>query len=184
MASIPNNNAVREALNSMHQCVVRTFRGGTTDSQVIEDGRLFRLVCENPDLDPAHYAAEMARRYGYDIRGGRVLRTLRFYSLSTPEKREELCAWATKVADLFLQCLKTRKRLDFKRLKEEQEAIPLLGGDDKQVRSLNRVLCLMLYMRSPELNAHDDLEKLEHFAWPGETAERRRLFHLRKREDI
>ena len=28
------------------------------------------------------------------------------------------------------------------------------------------------------------VEKLEHFAWPGETAERRRLFHLRKREDI
>ena len=27
------------------------------------------------------------------------------------------------------------------------------------------------------------VEKLEHFAWPGETAERRRLFWLRKRED-
>ena len=28
------------------------------------------------------------------------------------------------------------------------------------------------------------VERLEHFAWPGETAERRRLFFLRKREDV
>ena len=27
------------------------------------------------------------------------------------------------------------------------------------------------------------VDHLEHFAWPGETAEKRRLFHLRKRED-
>ena len=170
MTEIPSNNAVREVIDAMHQCIVRKVRGGSSDPRVVEDNRLFRLICENSSRDPGEYARDLVEKYAYDVRGGAILNTFRYYGISSPEKREKLCSWAGKVVDQFALCLKTKKRSDLEKLKELRGAAPKsFTREGKSLRFYDRVLSIMLYMLCPELNIHNDIEKLEQFGniWSG-----------------
>ena len=164
MTGIPSNNAVRGVIEAMHNRITRKAQGGKYDLWARRDNRLFRLMCADPTLDPGEYAADLVHQYGYDIRGGGVLHIFRAYGLSSPDKRGLLCDWAVEVADQFVQCLRTKKRSDFEELKDTRAAVPsLFFRNGAPMRFLDRILCLALYMRYPELNVYDDLEKLEQF---------------------
>ncbi len=164
MTGIPSNNAVRGVIEAMHNRITRKTRGGMYDERTLKDNRLFRLMYADPMRDPGEYAADLVNQYGYDIRGGGVIHVFRVYGLSSPDKREKLCTWAVQVADQFVQCLRTKKRSDFEKLKDTRAAVPsLFFRDGAPMRFLDRFLCLALYMRCPELNVYGDLEKLEQF---------------------
>ena len=162
MAVIANNNMTRELLGSIRQGLLRRYKSCGDDEKVIESNRLFRLVLENPELDPGDYAAEMSKRYKYNIGGGRVLGMFRDLVIASPEKRVKLCSWAEKVAELFIQCVISRKRSDFEKLVElKAEGKKIIYRRKMLYDILNRAVCLTLYTKCPELNINNDIEKLE-----------------------
>ncbi|MBR1418494.1 MAG: hypothetical protein IJ576_05980 [Synergistaceae bacterium] len=164
MAVIASNNMTRELLGSIRQGLLRRYKSCGDDEKVIESNRLFRLVLENPELDPGDYAAEMSKRYKYNIGGGRVLGMFRDLVIASPEKRVKLCSWAEKVAELFIQCVISRKRSDFEKLVElKAEGKKIIYRRKMLYDILNRAVCLTLYTKCPELNINDDIEKLEKF---------------------
>ena len=166
MVDFPKNNAVRDVINELHQCLKRiTDRGGSeVYERTLADNRLFRLLCNDPSRDPGEYAREMVAKYGYDMGGGLVVVKLKAYWLRRDDNRELLCRWAGSVADQFVQCLRTRSQADFRQLKELLSQVPeVFARDGEPMRYLKRFLSLMLYTRYPDLNAYGDAEKLETF---------------------
>ena len=165
MEKMPSNNAVRDVINQLHQRIVTKLRGNSrTYEKTLEENRLFRLLCENPSLDAGDYAEELVKRYGYDIRGGRVFIRFRTYSMIYPDRREMLCKWAEKVADQFVLCLRSRSHNDVQKLYELRMQPPEpFFRDGTPMRFLNRVICMMIYSRYAELNIHGDAEHLEAF---------------------
>ncbi|MBR0221905.1 MAG: hypothetical protein IJQ63_09035 [Synergistaceae bacterium] len=164
MAAIPNNNMTRELIGSIRQGVLKRYRTGGKDDKAIEGNRLLRLVLKNPELDPGDYAADMAKLYNYNIGGGRVLNTFRDLSISSPEKRVKLCGWALGIADLFIKCVVSRKKSDFKKLIElKREGKNIIDTRKMRYDILDRAVCLALYTKCPELNLNDDIRKLEEF---------------------
>ena len=164
MAAIPNNNMTRELIGAIRQGVLKRYRAGGKDDKAIEGNRLLRLVLKNPELDPGDYAADMAKLYNYNIGGGRVLNTFRDLSISSPEKRVKLCGWALGIADLFIKCVVSRKKSDFKKLIElKREGKNIIDTRKMRYDILDRAVCLALYTKCPELNLNDDIRKLEEF---------------------
>ena len=115
MEGIPKNSEVRSIIEKLHEWIIarpRTGGGSSVHKRIREQNRLFRLLCANPSLDAGDYAEELVKRYGYDIRGGRVFFCFRDHSMRGADRREMLCQWAGKVADQFALCLRTRRRDD------------------------------------------------------------------------
>ena len=163
MAQIPSNNAVRGVIEDLHKCIGRIAGRGSrmVYERTLADNRLFRLVVADPTARPVKYADEMDAKYGCDIV---AIARLRTFWLRRSENRILICKWAGEIADQFVQCLKTHKKADFRRLKELREQVPeVFTENGLPMRFLNRFVSLMLYTRYPEMNIYGDAEKLETF---------------------
>ena len=166
MAVIANNNMTRELLGAIRQGLIKRYKACSEDAKAVEGNRLFRLILEDEDaeLDPSDYAAEMSKRYKYNFGGGRIVGMFRDLAIAHPEKRINLCSWAKKVADMFIQCVASRKRADFEKLVElKSEGKQIIDRHKMRYDILNRAVCLTLYTKCPELNINDDIDKLEKF---------------------
>ena len=162
--ALVSNNMTRELFGAIRQGLIKRYKACSEDAKAIEGNRLFRLILEDADRDPGDYAADMSRRYKYNIGGGRVFIMFKDLAIVNSEKRIKLCAWAEKVAELFIQCVASRKRADFEKLVAvKAEGKQIIDKHRVRYDILNRAVCLTLYTKCPELNINDDIEKLEKF---------------------
>lgn len=155
---------IKKFIENLHKCIDRKSRNLSSSSYdtYIMENRIIKLFCGDKTLTPRGCAEEMNDRYKTSLNGEDVIRLLKANRLSYQVKRGELIDWAAKTIDSFAKALESRKQKDF------DEYLALRGTviqtrDDERYKIQDRIACLMLYVRHPELDSGDDSDTLEQF---------------------
>ena len=155
---------VKRFIENLHKAVERknkNLSASSYDDYILEN-RVIKLFCEEKTLDPRRCAEEMNDRYDTDLTNDGVIRILKANRLSYQAKRAELINWAEETMETFAKALESHKAKDF----EEFMTLRNKGvqtRDDERYKIQERIACLMLYVRHPELDSGSDAETLEKF---------------------
>ena len=155
---------VKRFIENLHKAVERknkNLSASSYDDYILEN-RVIKLFCEEKTLDPRRSAEEMNDRYDTDLTNDGVIRILKANRLSYQAKRAELINWAEETMETFAKALESHKAKDF----EEFMTLRNKGvqtRDDERYKIQERIACLMLYVRHPELDSGSDAETLEKF---------------------
>ncbi len=153
-----NNEKVREVIQSIHESMLRNVkRGGQVKEEFVMENRIFSFICHDYDLGPAKCAAEMNRKYGYDLNADEVIQVFRNRRMANPGERKELFQWAEKVADCFAGAI-TGRRDAYDKFEKVRKTTVTKNG--KWHKSQERIAAIMIYERYPEIDLHDDTDKL------------------------
>ena len=153
---------IKKFIEDVHKYAERKANNlsDSDNSEYICENRLFKIMCKDWTREPRRYAEDLNRYYGYDLIGDSIIRIFRNNHCSAQQKRNALYEAAGPVSDAFVEVLKTRKLADYDKYMEiRKKAIQI----DSRSRINERVLCLMLYTKYPELDATDDSKSLEKF---------------------
>ncbi len=155
---------VKRFIENLHKAVDRKNRNlssGGYDDYVLEN-RIMKLFCEDKALTPRVCADRMNSRYKTDLYNEDVIKVLKSTRLSYQQKRAELIDWAEALVKAFVQALESRKQKDF----DDYNA---LRGKNIQTREgerykvQDRIACIMLYVKHPELDTGNDAATIERF---------------------
>ena len=155
---------VKRFIENLHKAVERknkNLSASSYDDYILEN-RVIKLFCEEKSLDPRRCAEEMNDRYDTDLTNDGVIRILKANRLSYQAKRAELINWAEETMETFAKALESHKPKDF----EDFMTLRNKGvqtRDDERYKIQERIACLMLYVRHPELDSGSDAETLEKF---------------------
>lgn len=153
---------IKKFIDDAHKCAERKARNlsENANSEYICENRLFKIMCDDWTREPRRYAEELNRRYGYNLIGDSIIQIFRSNRCSAQQKRNLLFETAGSVATAFVKVLTSRNAADYdKYMAIRKEAIQI----DSHSRINERVLCLMLYAKYPELDAANDTKSLEKF---------------------
>ncbi len=152
------NEKVREIIRNIHESVLRNVkRGGQMREEYVIENRVFASLCHDSDLTPAKCAAELNRKYGYDLSADDVLQIFRSRRMANPAERKELFQWARRVVDCFSGAVTGRKEA-YEKFEKTRKEPALKNG--KRHKSQERIAAIMIYERFPEIDLSDDTEKL------------------------
>ena len=155
---------VKRFIENLHKAVERknkNLSASAYDDYVLEN-RVLKLFCEEKSLDPRRCADEMNDRYDADLSNDGVIRILKANRLSYQAKRAELINWAEETMETFAKALESHKPKDY----EDFMTLRNKGvqtRDDERYKIQERIACLMLYVRHPELDSGTDADTLEKF---------------------
>ena len=113
-------------------------------------------------------------KYGYDLNEYDIEDILRKSGIRGVYRREEILNWADRLAEVFKKALSNGRAEDFKKFKEWREHF-ILDGRGEPYRIQERIGCLMLYVRCPELGNGEDLQVLVKC---GNTMGKRQLYNI------
>lgn len=153
---------IKKFIDDAHKCAERKAKNlsDTANSEYICENRLFKIMCDDWTREPRRYAEELNRRHGYNLIGDSIIQIFRSNRCSAQQKRNSLFETAGAVASAFVKVLTSRNIADYdKYMAIRKEAIQI----DSHSRINERVLCLMLYTKYPELDAANDTKSLEKF---------------------
>ncbi len=153
---------IKKFVEDVHKCAERKSKNlsDSANSEYICENRLFKIMCEDWNRIPRRYAEELNNRYGYNLVGENIIKIFRSNRCSMQQKRNSLFEASKKVADAFVKVLNTRNVADYdKYMAARKEAFQI----DNHGRINERILCLMLYARHPELDGASDAKSLEKF---------------------
>ena len=91
-----------------------------------------------------------------------IIRLLKANRLSYQIKRGELIGWAEEIIDAFGKALESRKQKDFDDFLTLRNKI-IYTRDEERYKIQERIACLMLYVKFPELDSGNDAETIEKF---------------------
>lgn len=155
---------VKRFIENLHKAVERknkNLSASSYDDYVLEN-RALKLFCAEKTLDPRRCADEMNDRYNTRLGNDDIIKILKTNRLSFQAKRAELLNWAEDMVGAFAKALETRKPKDY----EAYAALRnknIYTRDDERYRVQERVACLMLYVKHPELDSDTDADSLEKF---------------------
>lgn len=153
---------IKKFIEDIHKCAERKSKNlsDSANSEYICENRLFKIMCEDWSREPRRYAEEMNRRYGYNLIGESIIQIFRSNRCSAQQKRNALFEAAISVSAAFIKVLISRSLADYdKYMAIRKEAIQI----DSHGRINERILCLMLYTKYPELDSATDAKSLEKF---------------------
>ena len=155
---------VKRFIENLHKAVDRKNRNlssGGYDDYVLEN-RIMKLFCEDKTLTPRLCADRMNARYKTDLYNEDVIKILKSTRLSYQQKRAELIDWAEELVKAFVQALETRKQKDFDDYNALRgKSVHTREGERYKVQ--DRIACLMLYVKHPELDSGNDATTIERF---------------------
>ena len=161
-----NDPIIKRFMENLHNSVERRIRrqtsGADFGNDYVLENRLLKIFCEDKLIEPHRCAEQLNRRYNYNLNGEGVIQILRFLHLTYQTRRAELFDWATETVDAFTKALEFRTAKDF----DAFIALRDKGVSDRngeQFRIQARVVCLMLYVKHPELCTENDNELIEKF---------------------
>ena len=161
-----NDPTVKRFMENLHNSVDRLIRrqtsGANSDDNSVLENRLLKIFFEDKLIEPYRCAEQLNSRYNYNLNGEGVIQVLRFLHLTYQSRRAELFDWATEMVDAFTKALEYRTPKDF----DAFIALRDKGVSDRngeQFRIQARVVCLMLYVKHPELCTENDNELIEKF---------------------
>lgn len=155
---------VKKIIENLHKFVERKDKNLSPSGyeNYIMENRIIKLFCADKALTPRACAEEMNRRYKTDLSGEDVIRLLKANRLSYQLKRGELIDWAEETVKAFAKAVETHRQKDF----DEFIAIrnkSIQTRDDERYKIQERIACLMLYVKHPELDSGNDADMLERF---------------------
>lgn len=162
-----NNPIVKKFIESLHKCIERRSKNLSSSSQdeYVRDNRVIKLFCEDKNMTPRSCAEEMNHRYRTDLNGDKVIRILKENRLSHQGKRAEIIDWARELVEAIIKTLNTRKPEDLETYVTLRNKTIRTRDEERYERYKiqDRVACLMLYVKHPELDNGNDAAMLEMF---------------------
>lgn len=155
---------IKRFIENLHKAIERKIKNlsATSYDEYILENRIIKLFCEDKALTPRQCAEEMNARYDTNFGNEDIIRILKANRLSYQVKRGELMGWAEETIETFVKALESRKQKDF----EDYMALrnkTIQTRDDERYKIQERIACLMLYAKHPELDTGTDAETLEKF---------------------
>ena len=159
-----NDATVKSFIENLHKCIDHRRKNLSSSSQddYILENRIIKLFCEDKTLGPRNCAEEMNHRYKTDLNGDKIIRVLKANRLSYQAKRGDLLDWAQETVAAFVKALETRKQRDFDAYMSLRNK-SIHTRDDERYKLQERIACLMLYVKHPELDSGDDANMIEMF---------------------
>ena len=155
---------VKRFVDNLHKAIERKNKNlsATSYDEYILENRVIKIFCEDKTLTPRLCADEMNARYKTDLYNEDIIKILKATRLSHQQKRAELIDWATEMVAAFAQALASRKQKDY------DDFVALRGKvihtrDSERYKIQERIACLMLYVKHPELDTGTDADSLEKF---------------------
>ena len=155
---------VKKIIENLHKSIERKDKNLSPsgyDTYIMEN-RIIKLFCEDKALTPRGCAEEMNHRYKTDIGGDDVIRLLKANRLSYQLKRAELIDWAAETVNAFAKAVESHKQKDFDDFVAQRNK-NVQTRDDERYKIQERIACLMLYVKHPELDSGNDADMLERF---------------------
>lgn len=151
-------------IDNLHKAIERKSKNlsATSYDEYIMENRVLKLFCADKTLTPRLCAEEMNLRYKTDLGNEDVIRLLKANRLSYQVKRGELIDWAEETIRTFARALESRKQKDFDDYMVLRNKV-VQTRDDERYKIQERIACLMLYVRFPELDTGNDADTLEKF---------------------
>ena len=159
-----NDATVKSFIENLHKCIDHRRKNLSSSSQddYILENRIIKLFCEDKTLGPRNCAEEMNHRYKTDLNGDKIIRVLKANRLSYQAKRGDLLDWAQETVAAFVKALETRKQRDFDAYMSLRNK-SIHTRDDERYKLQERIACLMLYVKHPELDSGNDANTIEMF---------------------
>jgi len=155
---------VKRFIENLHKAVERKNKNlsATAYDEYVLENRVIRLFCEDRSLTPRTCADEMNACYKTDLYNEDIVKILKSTRLSHQQKRAELIDWAEEIVKVFAQSLTSRKQKDFDEfLALRNKIIHTREGERYKIQE--RIACLMLYVKHPELDSGNDADTIEKF---------------------
>lgn len=150
------NEKIQEILSGIHEAVLnKVKKSGNPKDEIVMENRLFSVMCDNYTLEPREYANIMYEKYGYELTGNAIIQIFRNRKLANPHERQDIFANAEKIASYFENALSGNVE-DF----NFYETLRKQLVNDKKHESKDRVNLLMLYNKHPQIDNHNDMEKV------------------------
>lgn len=155
---------VKRFIENLHKAVERKNKNLSTSSydDYVLENRVLKLFCEKKTLDPRRCADEMNDRYNAHMGNDDIIKILKTNRLSFQVKRAELLNWAEDMVAAFAKALESRKPKDYENYVTLRSK-NIYTRDDERYRVQERMACLMLYVKHPELDSGPDADSLEKF---------------------
>ena len=155
---------VKRFIDNLHKAIERKNKNlsATAYDEYVLENRVIKLFCEDKTLTPRLCADEMNARYKTDLYNEDIIKILKATRLSYQQKRADLIDWAEEMIRVFAHALESRKQTDF------DDFLALRGKtvyarDNERYKIQERVVCIMLYVKHPELDTGTDADTLEKF---------------------
>lgn len=155
---------VKRFIDNLHKAIERKNKNlsATAYDEYVLENRVIKLFCEDKTLTPRLCADEMNARYKTDLYNEDIIKILKSSRLSHQQKRAELIDWAAEIIETFARALESRKQKDY------DDFVALRGKvihtrENERYKIQERIACLMLYVKHPELDSGTDAETLEKF---------------------
>lgn len=155
---------VKRFIENLHKAVERknkNLSSSSYDDYVLEN-RALKLFCANKNLDPRRCAEEMNDRYNSNLGYDDIIRILKSNRLTYQSKRADLLNWAEEMIEAFAKALESHKAKDYEAFAALRNKT-IFNRDDERYRVQDRMACLMLYVKHPELDSGLDAEDVEKF---------------------
>lgn len=149
----------------LHNSVTRqrkSLSSPTGYAASVAENRLLKIFCAEKTVEPSFAAAMLESRYGYWLDGELVLRRLRPLHLNNYAKRVNLFAWAERTVEIFAEALEFREPTYFENFRASCDE-RIVRADGKSFQIKERVACLMLCVKHPELFTDEDCATIEKF---------------------
>ncbi|MBR4151870.1 MAG: hypothetical protein IKT98_02800 [Selenomonadaceae bacterium] len=159
------DSIVKRFIENLHKAVERKNKNlsssSSYDDYVLEN-RVIKLFCEAKNLDPRRCAEEMNDRYDTNMGNDDVIKILKANRLSYQAKRAELINWAEDAINAFAKALESHKQKDYDDFMTLRNKT-IQTRDDERYKIQERIACLMLYVKHPELDSGTDADSVEKF---------------------
>ena len=155
---------VKRIIENLHRAIERKSKNLSSASydEYILDNRIIKLFCADKSLTPRQCADAMNAKYKMNLGNEDIIRLLKANRLSYQVKRGELIDWAEETVAAFAKALESRKQKDFDDFIAVRNKI-IYTRDDERYKIQERIACLMLYVKHPELDSGNDSETIEKF---------------------
>ena len=155
---------VKRIIENLHKAIERKSKNlsATAYAEYILDNRIIKLFCADRSLTPRQCADEMNAKYKMNLDNEEIIRLLKANRLSYQVKRGELIDWAEEIIAAFGKALESRKQKDFDDFITLRNKV-IYTRDDERYKIQERIACLMLYVKFPELDSGNDAETIEKF---------------------
>ncbi|MBR0288455.1 MAG: hypothetical protein IJQ82_05700 [Selenomonadaceae bacterium] len=159
-----NDPTIKRIIDNLHKAIERKSKNLSSSSydEYILDNRVLKLFCADKLLTPRQCAEEMNIKYKTNFSNEDIIRVLKANRLSYQVKRGELMDWAEELVKAFVKALESRKQKDFDDFMTIRNKT-VQTRDDERYKIQERIACLMLYVKHPELDSGNDSETIEKF---------------------
>lgn len=156
--------SMKRFIENLHKAIERKVKNLSAASydEYIMGNRVIKVFCEDKGSGPRQCAEIMNSRYKTNLDNEDIIKILKSNRLSYQQKRAELLNWAEDTVDAFAKALESRKQKDFDDYLALRNKV-IHTRDDDRYKIQERIACLMLYVKHPELDSGTDADTIEKF---------------------